>query len=119
MNVSSDLAENIRHFTEPGRPDAARDLYDRLGTPEEAPDAYAELSARTYFDRITEPVLVHHATTDETCPFPWARDTQRLMKRAGVDSKLFVYRGEAHAFVPQWQLAMDRTIRFLRANLRK
>ncbi len=116
-SVSSDLVENIRHFTEPGRPDAAQDLYDRLGTPEEAPDVYAELSARTYFDRITEPVLVHHATTDETCPFPWARDTERLMKGAGVDSRLFVYEGEAHAFGPQWQLAMDRTIRFLREHL--
>ena len=116
-SVSSDLAENIRHFTEPGRPEAANALYERLGTPEEAPEVYAELAARTYFDRITEPVLVHHATTDETCPFVWARDTERLMKRAGVDSRLFVYEGEAHAFGPQWQLAMDRTIRFLREHL--
>jgi dipeptidyl aminopeptidase/acylaminoacyl peptidase len=117
-SVSSDLVENLRHFTEPGRPDAAQGLYDRLGTPEDAPDAYAALSARTYFDRITEPVLVHHATTDETCPFPWARETERLMRKAGVDSRLFVYQGEAHAFVPQWQIAMDRTIRFLRQRLR-
>lgn len=116
-SVSSDLAENIRHFTEPGRPEAAQALYDRLGTPEEAPDVYAELAARTYFDRVTEPVLVHHATTDETCPFRWARDTERLMDRAGVDSRLFVYEGEAHAFGAQWQLAMDRTIRFLREHL--
>jgi dipeptidyl aminopeptidase/acylaminoacyl peptidase len=117
-SVSSALDENIRHFTEPGRPDAALALYDRLGTPEEAPEVYAELSARTYFDRITEPVLVHHATTDETCPFRWARDTERLMRRAGVDSRLFVYDGEAHAFGPQWPLAMNRTIRFLREHLR-
>jgi dipeptidyl aminopeptidase/acylaminoacyl peptidase len=78
---------------------------------------YAELAARTYFDRVTEPVLVHHATTDETCPFRWARDTQRLMEEAGVDSRLFVYEGEAHAFGPGWRLAMDRTIRFLREHL--
>ena len=39
------------------------------------------------------------------------------MKGAGVDSRLFVYEGEAHAFGPQWQLAMDRTIRFLREHL--
>jgi uncharacterized protein len=116
-SVSSDLLENIRHFTEPGRPEAASALYQRLGAPEEVPQVYAELSARTYFDRITEPVLVHHATTDETCPFRWARDTQRLMRRAGVDSRLEVYEGEAHAFGPQWQLAMDRTVRFLRERL--
>ena len=116
-SVSSDFVDNLEQFTIPGRPEAAQLLYDRLGTPQEAPDAYAGLSPRTYFDRVAEPVLVHHATTDETCPFPWARDTERLMKRAGVDSRLFVYEGEAHAFGPQWQLAMDRTVRFLREHL--
>lgn len=117
-SVSSDFVDNLDHFTVPGRPEAAQMLYDRLGTPQESPDAYAELSPRTYFDRITEPVLVHHATTDETCPFPWARDTERLMKRAGVNSRLFVYEGEAHAFGAEWPLAMGRTIRFLREHLR-
>jgi uncharacterized protein len=116
-SVSSDFVDNLDHFTVPGRPEAAQRLYDRLGTPEEAPDAYRELSPRTYFDRITEPVLVHHATTDESCPFPWARETARLMNGAGVDNRLFVYPGEAHAFGPQWQVAMNRTIRFLREHL--
>ena len=117
-SVSSDFVDNLNHFTVPGRPEAARALYQRLGTPQESPEAYSELSPRTYFDRITEPVLVHHATTDESCPFPWARDTRRLMGRAGVDNRLFVYRGEAHAFGPQWTLAMNRTVRFLREHLR-
>ena len=45
---------------------------------------YRELSSRTFFDRITEPVLIHHGTDDESCPFPWARTTQRLLRKAGV-----------------------------------
>ena len=63
-------------------------LYDRFGTPQQEPAFYRELSSRTYFDRITEPVLIHHGANDETCPFPWARTTQRLLGEAGVDSRL-------------------------------
>ena len=112
-SVSSDFVDNVRHFTEPGRPEVAQRLYDRFGTPQESPDFYAGLSPRTYFDRITEPLLVHHGTVDDTCPPRWARATERLMQDAGVRSRLLWYEGEGHTFYAQWQRSMDRTIRFL------
>jgi uncharacterized protein len=118
-SVSSLFLENLRHFTEPNRPEAASALYEEFGTPQESPDFYRELSSRTYFDRITEPLLLHHGTNDESCPFPWARATQKALTRANVDSRLEVYPGEMHSFVPQWQLSMDRTIQFLREQFRK
>ena len=48
-----------------------------------SPAFYRGLSARTYFDRITEPVLIHHGTDDESCPIRWSRTTQRLLEQAG------------------------------------
>jgi hypothetical protein len=48
--------------------------------------------------------------TDET--------TQKLLSRAGVDSRLETNPGEQHAFGPQWPLSMERTVRFLRRQLR-
>ena len=87
------------------------------GTPRQEPDFYRGLSARTYFDRITEPVLIHHGTSDDSCPIAWSRTTQRLLRRDGVDSRLRVYQGEEHAFGPQWPLSMDRTVRFLRREM--
>ena len=85
-SVSSRFLDNLRHFTLPNRPEAAQALYDRFGTPQEAPAFYRGLSSRTYFDRITEPVLIHHGTADDTCPIRWSRTTQRLLREAGVDS---------------------------------
>lgn len=115
--VSSRFEDNLRQFVIPNRPQSATRLYARHGTPRESPDFYSGLSPRTYFDRITEPVLIHHGTSDETCPIGWSRTTYRLMREAGVDVRLRIYPGEEHAFVPQWALSMRRTITFLRRNL--
>ncbi len=117
-SVSSSFLENVEHFTRPNRPEAEQALYDRFGTPRAAPRFYRDLSARTYFDRITEPVLAHHGEVDATCPPRWATTTQRLLRRAGVDSRLHRYPGEDHAFYVRWQQSMDRTIAFLRAEFR-
>jgi dipeptidyl aminopeptidase/acylaminoacyl peptidase len=116
-SVSSSFPENLVHFTEPNRPEELQRFYARFGTPHDNPRFYRDLSARSYFDRITEPVLIHHGTADETCPFPWARATQRHLERAGVDSTLEVYDGEHHAFVPRWQDSIERTVQFLRRRL--
>ncbi len=116
--VSSDFVDNFNRWTVAERPEAAAATYRRWGTPEDEPEFYAGLSARTYFDRITEPVLIHHGTLDESCPVRWSRTTQRLLRGAGVDSTLEIYRGEQHAFGPQWPLSMERTVRFLRRELR-
>ncbi len=116
--VSSDFVDNFNRWTVAERPDAAAATYRRWGTPQDAPEFYAGLSARTHFDRITEPVLIHHGTLDESCPVGWSRTTQRLLRGAGVDSTLEIYRGEQHAFGPQWPLSMERTVRFLRRELR-
>ena len=116
-SVSSSFPENLVHFTEPNRPEELQQFYARFGTPQDNPRFYRDLSSRTYFDRITDPLLIHHGTADETCPFPWARTTQRLLERAGVDSTLEVYEGEHHAFVPRWQDSIERTVQFLRRRL--
>jgi dipeptidyl aminopeptidase/acylaminoacyl peptidase len=118
-SVSSSYLDNLRHFTILGRPDAAKALFDRFGTPSQEPAFYRQLSSRTYFDRITEPVLMHHGTRDESCPFRWASTTARLLKQAGVRSRLDVYPGEMHSFIPRWQDSIERTVRFIREQFQR
>ncbi len=116
-SVSSRFLDNLDHFTRPGRPEVVDALFERFGTPSESPRFYRELSPRTFFGRITDPLLVHHGTADATCPPRWARATQQLMREAGVDSRLSWWPGEDHAFYARWQDAMDETIRFLERRL--
>ena len=117
-SVSSSYLDNLRHFTIPGRPEAAQALFDRFGTPQQEPAFYRQLSSRTYFDRITEPVLMLHGTADESCPFRWARSTQGLLRKAVVEHRLVAYPGEMHSFIPRWQDSIETSVRFIREQFR-
>lgn len=117
--VSSDQVDNYRRWIagNPERSDVVAAIDRMHGLPKDDPEFWAGISARTYFDQVTEPVLIHHGTADDTCPPRWSRETARLMKRDGVDVTLVEYAGEGHAFGPEFLASMERTGRFLRRHL--
>jgi dipeptidyl aminopeptidase/acylaminoacyl peptidase len=117
--VSSRTADNFDRWirNDPGRDELSDFILRRYGEPRDNPRFWREVSPRTYFNRITEPVLIHHGSADATCPIRWTRATVRALERAGVDVRLRVYPGEDHAFVAQWPLSMRRTTAFLDARL--
>lgn len=92
-------------------------ILDDFGSAQDSPRFWRQASPRTYFDRITEPVLMHHGTADSTCPIEWARATQTALRDAGVQSQLKVYEGEEHAFSFEFERSMRRTVAFLEQNL--
>jgi len=117
--VSSDTVDNFERWIrpDPSRAGVAAEIVERYGEPSRRPRFWRGVSPRTYFERVTEPVLIHHGTSDDMCPIRWSRETARAMRAAGVDVRLQIYPGEEHAFDPQWPLSMDRTVRFLRRHL--
>ncbi|MBB3091613.1 alpha/beta hydrolase family protein [Nocardioides albus] len=116
-SVSSDIVDNINRWAVPSRPDEVVRLYRQHGDPETEPEFWEGLSARTYFDRIEVPLQMHHGTDDESCPIRWAYTTRDLLETAGVRQRLWVYRGEQHAFGPQWDLSIRRVVGFLDRHL--
>lgn len=117
--VSSDAVDNFERWIrpDPGRSDLAGRIIGRYGEPAANPGFWREASPRTFFDRVTEPVLIHHGTSDDSCPIRWSRRTAAALERVGVDVTLHVYPGEEHAFGPRWPLSMERTTRFLRTQM--
>jgi dipeptidyl aminopeptidase/acylaminoacyl peptidase len=117
--VSSAAADNFDRWIrdDPGRSELSRRILRRYGAPERNKTFWAEASPRTYFDRITEPVLIHHGTADESCPIRWSRRSLAALRAAGVDARMFTYPGEPHAFIDQWPTSMRRTVRFFGARL--
>ncbi|WLW50504.1 alpha/beta hydrolase family protein [Streptomyces sp. YU58] len=116
--VSSRPEENIDHFQRAeGDPLVAR-IDATHGTPEENPKFWREASPVTYVDRVTEPLLIHHGTADDTCPIAWSRQTAAAFEKAGKDVQLRTYQGEGHTFYPQWRRSMDTTMDFFERHLR-
>jgi dipeptidyl aminopeptidase/acylaminoacyl peptidase len=113
--VSSDVVDNfdrwIRRMGE--RRVLAQRIAARYGSPEENPEFWRNVSPRTFFDRISVPLVMHHGTDDESVPLPWSHETVAALQQVGKSVRLYVYEGEHHAFGPQWAESMRRTVRFL------
>ena len=118
--VSSDTVDNFNRWIrpDPGRSQLAARILRRYGEPARNREFWRNVSPRTFFDRVTEPVLIHHGTSDDSCPIAWSHATTRAMREAGVDVTFEVYEGEEHAFGPQFFRSMELTGRFLERHLR-
>jgi dipeptidyl aminopeptidase/acylaminoacyl peptidase len=115
--VSSRFLDNFDRWTRPERPDVAAAFTRRFGSRSENPAFYRDLSARTFFERVRVPLLLHHGTADESCPLRWSRATVGALERAGKRARLVVYPGEAHAFGSAWPRSMRTSVRFLQRHL--
>jgi dipeptidyl aminopeptidase/acylaminoacyl peptidase len=118
--VSSNTVDNFDRWIrgDPSRDGLANRIVARHGSPERNPSFWRNVSPRTFFDRVTEPVLIHHGTNDESCPIRWSRTTLSALQQAGQDARMFTYPGEHHAFGPQWPTSMRRTVAFFDRELR-
>ncbi|WP_067024194.1 alpha/beta hydrolase family protein [Streptomyces dysideae] len=116
--VSARPEENIDQFQRPDRDPIVGEIEAAHGTPEENPAFWRQVSPLTYVDRVTEPLLIHHGTADDTCPIAWSERTTAAFEAAGKDVTLRKYRGEGHTFAPQWPASMDATLSFFDRHLR-
>jgi dipeptidyl aminopeptidase/acylaminoacyl peptidase len=113
--VSSNAVDNFNRWTRTDRPIAGQ-ILRRYGEPAANPAFWRNLSAVNFFDRVTEPLLIHHGESDSTCPIAWSRTTLAALKSAGKNATMFTYPGEEHAFGPAWPRSMARTVAFLRQH---
>lgn len=116
--VSSRPAENVEHFQRRDGDQIAAEIDAAHGSPEQDPTFWAEAAPITYVDRVTEPLLIHHGTADDTCPLEWSQVTAAAFEAAEKDVELLTYEGEGHAFGPQWPDSMNATMDFFAAHLR-
>ena len=120
-SVSSDEADNWERWyaDSPERRGTNRKIDTTYGLPDDAPAFWRAASARSSFDRITEPVLVQHGAADRTCPVRWARKTVDALEDADVDVRSDIYPGADHTFEGRtFTRAMERTADFFDDHLR-
>lgn len=117
--VSSDTVDNFNRWTrgQSERRRLAKSVIGRYGSPEGNPAFWRNVSPVNFFGRVSEPLLIHHGTADESCPISWSRETLAVLERLDKDAKLFVYDGEPHAFGAAWPTSMQRTVAFFDKHL--
>jgi dipeptidyl aminopeptidase/acylaminoacyl peptidase len=117
--VSSRAGDNFNRWVrdDPGRGSLSQQIIRAYGAPEDNRRFWRAASPRTYFDRVTEPLLIHHGTADDSCPIRWSRASLTALERAGADARMFTYPGEPHAFIDAWPTSMRRTVRFFERHL--
>ena len=115
--VSSNSVDNFEKWTRPDRATTQR-VVATLGEPAANPDGWAKTSPRTYFDRITEPVMIHQGTADLSCPIAWAQASVDALKAAGKSVEYFTYPGQPHVFTTgPWTTSIERSVGFLKQHL--
>jgi dipeptidyl aminopeptidase/acylaminoacyl peptidase len=114
--TSSDTVDNFNKWQ---RYDSAlgKRIIAQYGSPEKEPEFWRAMSARNYFSRVTEPILMFHGTNDESCAISWARATDAALTRAGKDATLVEYKGAGHYFYGPWTDSIKRVGRFLDKHL--
>jgi len=117
--TSSLAADNWKQCYRPSsdRQAVNRRIEKAYGLPSKSPTFWLEASARPYFNRVTEPLLVHHGLDDDTCPVEWSRATVKALNAGGAEATLVTYRGEGHAFAGQWQRSIEHTVGFFDQHL--
>ena len=69
-------------------------------------------------DRVSDPLLVHHGTADDTCPIAWSEDIVETLEEKGKDVTFHRYKGAGHTFEgATWQRSIERTVDFFDEHL--
>ena len=115
-STSTDIVDNFNRWQ---RFDGSlgRRIIARYGSPESNPAFWRTMSSRNYLARSTEPVLMIHGTSDESCDIEWARATERALNQAGKDVTLVEYRGAGHYLYGPWTDSIRQVKRFLAKHM--
>src|SRR4030042_2245318 len=82
------------------------------GSPEENPQFWMGISAKSHLDELSGPIQLHHGTGDTEVPIKFSQDLYRQILSAGIPVEYYEYEGDNHNLAGYFSLAMQRTIEF-------
>lgn len=109
--VSADVRDNFEKWTR-SRPEVAKKIIEKYGTPSESPAFWDGVSPITQFEKISVPVLIQHGTLDDSTPIEWSEKALAALRAAGRNAHMDTYPGEPHEFLSAWPTVMRRTTAF-------
>ena len=113
----TDLFANVQRYLAPDDP-IYQSIIGAYGTPETNPGYWADVSPRTFVDRLTEPLLIVQGDVDVDVPIKGTRETVAVWQKAGKAVKFVTLKGEDHVFEARWSEAMAAVTAFFATHLR-
>jgi dipeptidyl aminopeptidase/acylaminoacyl peptidase len=96
-----------------------REVRERWGHPDEAPDLYRRMSSRAYLADVAGPVQIHHGTSDASVPYQHGLTLDRALTAAGKPHEFFTYPGAPHNWSGAiWETAFGRSLAWLDAQVK-
>ncbi|MDP3779263.1 MAG: alpha/beta fold hydrolase [bacterium] len=104
--VSADVEDNFFELTSE---EIAwlHDMYGPAGDP-----IYRKMSPIEYFGEVSAPVQIHHGDADTAVPLLFSQKIYDALRQNGKKAEFFIYPGEKHELVNEWQLAANRALQF-------
>jgi dipeptidyl aminopeptidase/acylaminoacyl peptidase len=93
-------------------------LVKMFGTPEENPAFWNSISANSYLKNIAGPIQLDYGGADETVPPEFSKILYQELKNAGKTVEIYEYPGDDHNISQNFNLAMERSIKFFDAYLK-
>ncbi|MBW9210971.1 alpha/beta fold hydrolase [Mumia sp. zg.B21] len=118
--MSSSAPDGVEIMTRPAatRAWSLAAVQASYGPPDEDSAAWQDLSPRRFFERVTEPVQIHHGTADRTCPPAWTAASVDALRAAGKEVDVHWYPGQGHRMSGAGHdLSLARTVAFLDAHV--
>ncbi|MCX5726776.1 MAG: alpha/beta fold hydrolase [Candidatus Saganbacteria bacterium] len=100
-----------------GPPPVRHKIIEKYGSPVTNPNFWNGFSVWNRINNISDPVIVHQGTSDDSVPFQWSEKLEEALKAAGKDVTLYLYKGEKHEFISAWLTVMERSEAFFRKHL--
>jgi uncharacterized protein len=101
-----------------GTPSMREKIIATYGSPGSNPEFWDNVSPKTFLNKVTEPVMVHHGTVDQDVPIEWSYDLTKELKANSKDVTFYTYKGEKHEFIGAWPLVMKRSLNFFNGYLK-
>jgi dipeptidyl aminopeptidase/acylaminoacyl peptidase len=92
--VSSDMADNARKWWVRSGSSGT----GGLPSPDQAPEAYAQMSPRAHLPAAGPPTLIMQGTQDEDIPAEWTSATVSALTAAGIRTQFVSFPGAMHNF---------------------
>ncbi|HJZ05555.1 hypothetical protein A2634_00015 [Candidatus Amesbacteria bacterium RIFCSPHIGHO2_01_FULL_48_32] len=73
-------------------------------------DQYSQVSTFANVNLVKVPVIIHHATADQSVPYEWGQNLSAKFEENNIDYQFYSYQGDNHDIAANWSTALNRDI---------